>query len=136
MPRPRKSLSAVRSSEGPKRATKSDKSVKAPAVLVPLSAQTLLSYRDTHIQESQIENLFGDGNTAVIYHKIISVRSSAALTGMTGNDLSVVAQLCAENVVISSDNPQPLMSFEDWMEIDLGSLSKIVEAMSNNVGKD
>jgi hypothetical protein len=128
-----------KSSVGPKRLSKSAASTaKTPAVLVPLSAQAFTFYRDSHIQQSHIDNLFGDGFTAVIYHKIISVRISSTLrnSSSTGNELEAAAQMCAENVVISPDNPRPLMSFEQWMEIDLGSLSKIVEAMSNNVGKD
>jgi hypothetical protein len=130
---------ARKSSTGPKRLSKSSPAApKTPAVLVPLSAQAFTSYRNSHIQESHIDNLFGDGNTAVIYHKIISVRISSTLrnSSTTGNELEAAAQMCAENVVQSLDNPEQLMTFEQWMEIDLGSLSKIVEAMSNNVGKD
>jgi len=134
MPRPTR-----KSSTGPKRVTKSvDSAPKVPAVLVPLTAQALASYRESNIQESRIDDLFGDGNTAVIYHKIISVRLSAALrnSSSTKTELETAAQMCAENVVVGPDNPNQLMTLEQWMEVDLGSMSKIVEAMSNNAGKD
>ena len=120
----------------PRTASRSVPSPEGPRV--PLSADIIRSHRNNNIQTAEIKNLFtDDGSVTVIYHKLISVKTGIALRGSTEDDqgLEAVAQMLADNVVKSPEDTTPMMSYEEWLEIDLPTLSKLVEAMSSFTGK-
>lgn len=113
------------------RSIKSSSSRKSstPTILIPLTAEAMIAHRNQHIQETHVKDLFtNDGSTTIIYHKMISVKNSVSMR--EGNNLESVAQMMAENIVTSADNLDPLMSYEQWLDIDIATMTKIIQAMA------